>query len=509
MKKIVITKKTITQALKLAIAGGVFLGNSDSVHADQPPPTYTRTPMMSWGSQMDDPLLGNTKYEKPVWSVHDILGLPDWLEFTVDQRTRYEDMDGQFRAGAKGGDQQIPLQTDLWLAAHLGEFRIGAEFQDGRESGGNIGPGNNANNLTNSAADTLDFVQAYVSWADKNVLDTGLGAEVKAGRQTMDYGSGRLVSRIVYKNVAPRFTGARLRLLDNAKWQLNAFATMPVVVFPTSATAINNNVTQFDQEATRTWFSGFILEGYNLAAHINSELYLYNLDENDSFNNPTRKRQYLTPGMRFYIKPSVGNFDFQAEGMGQFGTVRVNTTSTQNLYHQAWSSHVEAGYTVDMPWTPRFSMEYDYATGTNKQGGNTDQRFDPLYGGSPIDFGPAGIFQPFVRSNINTPGYRMAVSPRPDVLLSMQQRLIWLASAGDCWGLSNCSGTNLIMQPTKTSGSYVGDMLGFTARYDFNSSLNFETGWYRLFKGQFAKEGINAPAQQDVDYFYVQSQFRF
>ena len=46
-------------------------------------------------------------------------------------------------------------------------------------------------------------------------------------------------------------------------------------------------------------------------------------------------------------------------------------------------------------------------------------------------------------------------------------------------------------------------------RDDFNSSLNLETGWYRLFKGQFAKTAQNAPSGGDVDYFYVQSQFRF
>ena len=510
MRNKFISKTMITRAVMLTIASGFLISNSGSVYADQSSTaTYARKPMTSWGSQMNDQLLGNTKYEKPVWNVHDLLGLPDWLELTVDQRTRYEDQDGQFRAKAQGGDQQIALQTDLWLAAHLGKFTIATEFQDARQSGGNTGPGTNTNNLTNGNVDTLDFVQAYASWADKNAFDTNLGAEVKVGRQTLDLGSRRLVARFYYRNTSPRFTGVNIRVLDNAKWQLNTFATMPVIQFPTSATAINTNVTQFDQEATRTWLSGFILEGYNLAANINSELYLYNLDENDSFNNPTRKRQYFTPGLRFYIKPSKGNFDFQAEGMGQFGTVRATTTSTQNLQHEAWSSHVEAGYTFDMPWKPRFSMEYDYATGTNKPGGNTDQRFDPLYGASPVDFGPSAIFQPFVRSNINTPGYRMAISPRPDVLLSMQQRLIWLASSSDCWGLANCTGSNLILNPTGTSGSYVGDMLGFTARYDFNSSLNFESGWYRLFKGQFAKEAQNAPAGQDVDYFYVQSQLRF
>ena len=190
MRNNLISKTTIAHAVRLILASGFFISSSDSVYADQSSTTtYVRPPMTSWGSQMNDQLLGNSKYEKPVWNVHDLLGLPDWLELTVDQRTRYEDQDGQFRAKAKGGDQQIALQTDLWLAAHLGKFTIATEFQDARQSGGNTGPGTNTNNLTNGNVDTLDFVQAYASWADKNAFDTNLGAEVKVGRQTMDLGS--------------------------------------------------------------------------------------------------------------------------------------------------------------------------------------------------------------------------------------------------------------------------------------------------------------------------------
>jgi len=47
------------------------------------------------------------------------------------------------------------------------------------------------------------------------------------------------------------------------------------------------------------------------------------------------------------------------------------------------------------------------------------------------------------------------------------------------------------------------------ARWDFNSSLNLESGWTHLFKGQFAKKAPFASNGQDLDYFYVQSQLRF
>jgi hypothetical protein len=52
--------------------------------------------------------------------------------------------------------------------------------------------------------------------------------------------------------------------------------------------------------------------------------------------------------------------------------------------------------------------------------------------------------------------------------------------------------------------------LGLSARWDFNSNLNFETGWAHLFKGKFAKQAQAAPSGDiDVDYVYVQSLLRF
>ncbi len=491
--------------------------SSNTTLAAETAQSYSRAPMNAFNSQMDDALLGN-RYEKPVWNLQNSLGLPDWLSLGLEQRTRYEDLDGTFKANTRGGDQQIALQTDLWLQARVDSFRFAGELMDSRALGSDIGLGKNiGSGVNNTMADTADFIQAYASWADKSAFSSDFGAEVRVGRQTMDLGSRRLVARPVFRNTVNSFTGVRIRLLNNNKWQFNGFATLPVVRFPTTAKAILNDTQQFDQEATRTWFSGGILEGYKLIG-INGEVFLYNLDEADSFNNPTRKRRYFTPGLRFYIKPSKGQFDFQAEGMGQFGTVRYNTTSSRDQQHQAWSEHIEAGYSFNMPWSPRFMLEYDYASGSKNPGAtsSTDSRFDYLYAASDLDFGSTGAYTAFQRSNINSPGYKFNFAPRPDLQVTLQQRLVWLASASDCWGGSACtSATNLVLNPTKHSGSFVGDQIGISSRYNFNSSLNFEAGWFRLFKGQFAKQGAatvngaNTVPGQNTDYFFVQSQLRF
>jgi hypothetical protein len=539
------TRAAISLTLNLFVVSGLYLGLSLVAQAAEPQQSYSRVPMASYNALMNDALVGNS-YEKPAWNLHDTLHLPNWLTIGLENRTRYESLSDTFKPSQKspapkagGGDQQIALQTDFWLQAKFGNFRIATEFMDARALGSDAGTNNTPNPPNNTMVDTADFIQAYASWADQNAFFSGLGVEVKAGRQTIDLGSRRLVSRPIYRNAVNNFTGVKLRVLEYDQWQFNAFGTMPVLRYPNyittpakgnpkllaaNANLLVNGNQEWDQEDTQTWLSGGILEGYNLIRNVNAELYLYNLDEGDSTNNATRNRKYFTPGLRLYIKPNKGSFDFVAEGMGQFGTVQYDTNvlNSRQQNHQAWSEHIEAGYSFDLPMSPRFLLEYDWASGSKNSkkyaASATDGRFDSLYGASDIDFGSSGIYSAFQRSNINSPGYRLTFAPRSDITVSIQQRLIWLDSSSDCWGGASCSSSTspgLVGNTKGTSGSYVGDQLGVSTRYNYNSSLNFDIGWFHLFKGQFAKTAVSSQALTtttpgaDTNYFYVQSLIRF
>jgi hypothetical protein len=458
--------------------------------------TYSKPPFTAFSSQMSDALLGNDKYEKPVWNLHDTLKLPDWLSVSLEQRTRYETMDANFRASSKGGDQQIALQTVLFMEARFKQFRLGGEFMDARQFGADSG-----SSLNNTHVNTADLLQGYLGWADQNFLYSGIGTEVIAGRQTLNFGSRRLVGRNAFRNTINNFDGLRLRVVDYNNWQLNTFVSMPVNRYPNDATSLLDNHIKFDRPDGRTWFSGGILEASNIIWGINGDLYLYHLDEGE---RNTRKRRYFTPGMRFYIKPAKSVFDFELETIGQFGSVLATASDTsKRLDHAAWFQHFNAGYTFDVPWQPRLSIEYDYASGTKNPNGNTDQRFDTLYGTRRGDFGPTGIYGAFARSNINSPGYRLGFSPLNNVQASLSHRFFWLAQSKDAWTTAN------LQDKTGKSGDYLGQQLDLSARWDVNSSLNLETGWTHLFKGQFARTAPNAPNAQDIDYFYVQSLLRF
>jgi hypothetical protein len=499
MHKKSLTDVTVSHTLSLIVAVSFCMCSSAAIQAAEQK-KYTAPPVAPFSSQMQDALLGSDKYEKPVWNLHDTLKLPKWLSMSLEQRTRYETVDGSYKANGKGGDQQIPLQTDLWLQANLGKFRLGAEFLDAHALSADSGSG-----VNNTHADQADFIQGYAAWADQNVLYSGIGAEVIAGRQSLNLGSRRLIARNAMRNTINSFTGVKLRLLDYGNWQFNGFVTMPVNRYPTASADILNETHQWDEEDTHTLFSGGFLELYNIGWGINSEVYLYHLDESDGARNPTRNRRFFTPGMRFYIKPAKAEFDFELETIGQFGTVRATTGATdgRDLQHQAWYQHADVGYTFDMPWSPRLGLQYDYATGDNNPSDGKDQRFDTLYGARRFEFGPTGSYGAFARSNINSPGYRIGINPRSDVQAFLGHRLFWLESSKDSWTSAGLQDT------TGRSGNFVGHQLELSTRWDVNSSLNLETGWAHLFKGEFAKKAPSAANAQDVDYFYVQSMLRF
>lgn len=123
------------------------------------------------------------------WRLGPALHLPDWLQVRGEQRTRYETLDGQFRAGGKGGDQALALRTTLLAQLTLDPARVVVEAMDSRQYLGDDG-----SPLDPTLVNPLDLLQAHLR------LDLGewFGAgrhTVQVGRETLDLGNRRLVSR--------------------------------------------------------------------------------------------------------------------------------------------------------------------------------------------------------------------------------------------------------------------------------------------------------------------------
>ena len=474
----------------------------------QTPPEYKRPKRYSLsagGSQRKDRLSGKDRFDWPSeFNAKKTLGLPDWLNMSLEFRTRYETLDAPFVKGQTGSQYQVPMQTVLWLEAHYQALRVGVEFWDARQYGSKPG-----NTLNNTMVDSGDFPQIYAALSTQNLLDSGLGAEVKGGRMTLDLGSRRLVARNAFRNTTNSFTGLLFRLRDGAgAWQMQMFATQPVVRYPDQASQLLHNDYAWDQEQQNSLFTGILGETNQLPLNSNGELYLYYLSENANVSSNNRK--LYTPGFRLFRQAKKGEFDFEGESVGQTGS-RIDTAynangvgTKKNMSVVSFYEHIQLGYTFDLPWDPRILLQYDYATGGTSGNGGTSNSFDTLYGARRWEYGPTGIFGPFARNNINTPGARAFVVPHRDVTAFIAYRAWWMADSKAAWQPAN------LVDPTGKSGDFMGHTVEISTRWDAHENVAIEGGWATLIKGNFARNAPGAPTDHNnVNYFYVQTQFRF
>ncbi|MDD1650406.1 MAG: alginate export family protein, partial [Methylococcaceae bacterium] len=392
-----------------------------------------RWSLTAGGSQRKDWLTGKYRWTLGErFNARKVLGMPDWLEGSLEHRTRYETFDVPWRRGQTGGEHQIPLQTVLWLEANHNRFRAGFEFWDARQFGAQPDY-----TLNNTMVNVANFTQLYGAWTDLNLLDSGLAFETKIGRQTLELGSRRLVARNAYRNTVSAFTGLMLRLREgHGDWQVHGFVTQPVRRLPEEKEKLLNNDWAWNEEQENVLFAGLFAETSALPLALNAEIYLYYLDEKPSrIEQPLEQRnlgsrRLVTPGFRLYQPNRKGEWNFELESVAQAGKSREDRYAPE-LDHAAFLQHVQFGYTFDWHWEPRVLFQYDYASGG--QTATTSHSFDSLYGARRFELGPTGIWGPFARNNINAPGTRLFVIPHRDVTAFMAYRAWWMADAKALW----------------------------------------------------------------------------
>ncbi len=430
------------------------------------------------------------------WRLSSAAALPDWLHVSGSHRTRYETLDGQFRSGRDGGDQMIALRTIVLTELRLPMFRVGIEAIDSRamlDDGGSP--------LNTTMINPVELLQGYVA-IDTSALDaTSAASELRLGRLTLDVGSRRLVARSLYRNTINTFTGGEWRWKGVAGNQLQVFYTLPVNRKPNTAGALGDNTIEFDEEDTEVRFWGVYYGFGALPGGHRAELYILGLDENDAGERRTSNRELYTPGLRFYRPKMRGRLDYLFESVLQFGESRASTApgDERDLDHIAHFQHGEIGYTLVHPWAPHLNVEFDYASGDDDPTDGDNERFDTLFGARRFDFGPTGIYGPFARSNLLSPGLRLDMKPHNDISLMMAYRGFWLASDTDAWTTSGVRDT------TGDSGSFIGQQIEFRFRWEVvPGNYRFEAGTARLFDGEFMREAANSPRQGDAWYGYTQ-----
>ena len=438
------------------------------------------------------------------WSLDNTLETPQWLSVSGQSRIRHEHLDEQFRAGGKGNDQILVFRTNLLAVVTWNQWQFGVEILDSRQA-----YGDDSTKISSGDVNPLDILQMYSQWKMNNLFASQSESRIKVGRFTMDVGSRRFVARNRYRNTINSFTGIDWQWVDSNDQQLRAFYTLPVQRLPREFDRRKRNRTQGDDQDTEVSFWGVY---YKLPKHMFSnldsraELFYFGLDENDAKNRPTRNRDIHTIGGRIYKKKLLNHFDYQLEGAYQFGQSRASSdvSDTRDLDHTAYFARAEIGYSLDHSWWPRLAMQLDYASGDDDPDDGDNNRFDSLFGVRRFDFGPLGIYGPFARANIISPGIRLQLKPSNNTSMFIAHRGYWLASDRDAWTVAQ------VRDPEGNSGSYIAQQTEVRFRWNIiPENVRWELGAAYMFKGEFADNAPNANDQGDSKFFYNQLLFSF
>jgi hypothetical protein len=420
--------------------------------------------------------------------------LPESLFLEVSHRTRYEFLNDEFRAGQNGDTDIVAFRTLVHAGVQLPHgFKIGAELQDSRAE-------QNADSRLNTGiVNAAELLRAYIAVERGEVLGGKLNAQ--AGRITMDMGSRRLVARNRYRNTINGFTGVDITwrgAADSGKPELRGFWTLPQQRKPGARKRLLDNDAVFDNESLDQQFWG-LFGARDLGVFGRGEIYFLGLHESD-----LRHRELYTPGFRFFKKAAPNAFDYTFESAVQFGESRASSRATRNLNHLAHFHHVTVGYTFDVMASPRVALQYDYASGDENPNDGSNERFDTLFGARRFEWGPTGIYGPFARSNLHTPGIRIQAKPHPRVTSFIAYRGYWLASDQDAWT------TTGVRDATGRANDFVGSQVELRVRFHLvPGNVMLEGGYAHLFAGDFIDEAPNSNGQGDSDYVYTQIKLDF
>jgi len=434
------------------------------------------------------------------WRAATALKLPQWLSLTGSFRTRYENLNPQFRITRTGSDQVLVNRTTVKAGLHLSGWSLVGEMIDSRASLNDDG-----SIVTTGIVDPVELLQGYLQWRGGDLFANGDRNNVRVGRVTMDVGSRRFVARNRYRNTINAFTGIDWQWEGASGRRIRGFFTLPVNREPNTFAALLDNDIEFDEEDSDVKFWGLFFAD-ELYGRDRFEVFYFGIDEDDSSTRRTRNRDLSTLGFRVYRKAAPEQFDYEIETAFQFGESRASPAAvdTNDLDHFAHFHHTEAGYTFDATWRPRVVVQYDYASGDDNPGDGDYERFSTLYGARRFDFGPTGIYGPFARANLSTPGIRLQLKPRPRITSFIAYRGYWLASDKDAWTTSG------IVDPSGNTDSFIGHQVEVRLRYNVApDNLRLEAGFAHLFSGGFMDDAPNSRGQGDVTYLYSQFALTF
>lgn len=377
-------------------------------------------------------------------------------------------------AGMRQSEDFALLRARLGVDADVNDWlRAFVQFQDSRTFG----------EEASTTADTegADLHQGCFDVRLKELPGTDL--VLRAGRQEIALGSGRLVERCAWSNAGRSFDGARL-IWKQSDWEVNLFGAN---VHEVPASTDEDHV-----------FSGLHAAYGGLKDHA-FEAYAYHRRfAEESFVGETGSLGELrdtTVGARAAGK--AGPWDYEAEGAWQTGERADDDVD-------AWMAVARAGYSVPgCPCGLRLGLEYDYASGDPDPADGEWQTFDPLYG---LNHWPLGVSDYVVRSNVHDFVAEASASPfgAKDWVVSSQFHWYRLAEAEDAWRGSNLAVVR--RDATGESSADLGREINLQVAHK-TKNIEFSLGAARFLAGEFVEDTTGR--DQDATWAFLQCAVKF
>lgn len=435
----------------------------------------------------------------PFVSVASPVFAEDDLTFSASTRVRYETIANQPRLGFDRSDDLLNVRTIVTGEYRRNGFRIGAELYDSRAYDSNPGTP-----VTTNEVNALELVQAYVGYEAREPFGAGSRLALQGGRFTLNLGSRRLIAADDYRNTTNGYTGLRADLALAGGWSATTIYTLPQIRLPEDRAALGDNAVRFDRESFDLVLWGGVLAKKLRGGDAGTiEASYFHLGERDAAGRPTRDRSLDTYGIRLFRDPSRGKADFDFESFRQTGSISLSTAPTAiKLDVAGWYLHAEAGYTLSRGWSPRFALEFDYASGDGP--GGSFGRFDTLFGMRRGELAPAGLYNAVGRANILAPGMRLEVTPSKRLDVFAAYRPLWLASRFDSFS------TTGVRDASGASGRFAGHQLEARIRWWLvPEKMRLEWNGLLLAKGRFMRDAPNAPAGGNTVYNSLNATWSF
>jgi hypothetical protein len=397
--------------------------------------------------------------------------LPSWLKFDSEIRGR---LDGQTAYKNVSGDDEVYGLTRVRGGVSLDAteyLRFHLQFQDTHA------PGLVSHLVASNMHDTFDLREGWAALRQQHV-------ELYVGRQELKFGGERLVGVSDFTNNARTFDGVDLRLGE--KNTVDIFSTSVVITHPTSLDTHGGGLT----------FHG-VYGRFNANAATSLEPFVF-----------IKALPHLRSSRGQLGDELATTFGAEVEGnihrIVEFdGLAALQRGSFAGASIQAGAFYIKAIYaTPRLFWSPRFGVEYDWASGNSASPSRTVGTFDQQY---PSNHNAFGLTDIFGFENIRQTRANFDLAPAKHLTLLIQAEGLNLASVNDA--LYGSAGTPLVKAPT---GGFLSDRIGFgvdaSAKYVFHEALVWNAGMARL---QGANTLRLAGLAQNQTYAYLSMTYRF